>query len=537
MGRVYLAHDSLLQRDIALKELVAPQYITGQERVELRERFRREALAAARLTHPHIVTVHDIIVMDDRQFMVMEYLAGKTLRQILKERIFSPEELLSIAPMMTDALAYAHDQGIIHRDIKPDNIFVLETGNIKVADFGIAKMLKLSDKDRTGVIMGTPNYIAPELVKGMAYDHRIDIFSLGVTLYELLTGRRPFDGDNEYAIIYRIGSEEPAPLSLIRPDIPDGLARSIHHALQKDPEARYPNMKALKEDLMDLRANLGMNTAREESRFDKEKALKSELEKAKELDDHQLNGDDNGGSDFERDKEWRQLIAQIYHKAPDEADIALSPSKRSSWDELEAMARGERVPRHSPEAGALIAGMARGRSGPRPSVVQTAPNPGAPALPGGTVTLDRTSQLIDPVGSLRWSAICIAAGLLVIISMMLPWIGVLLNPTRSLYGITFPEGVTVTILTILVLCADGLLLLGIGKPATWTRVMKDLALISLFMVLLFIGLRVFWGIGYDKATGIGAMEYLKGIGWGLWMALAGSLLGYVAAIKVGKAAI
>ncbi len=539
MGKVYLAYDALLERDIALKELVAPHYLSQEERAEVRERFRGEAQAAAGLTHPHIITVHDILMVDDRQFIVMEYLEGKTLRQILNERIFSPEELLSIAPMMSEALSYAHDRGVIHRDIKPDNIFVLESGNIKVADFGIAKMLKVSDKSHTGVIMGTPNYIAPELVKGIPYDHRVDIFSLAVTMYELLTAKRPFDAENDYAIIYKIGSEDPLPLNEIRPDIPDGLVRIIHHALQKEPGARYPDMKGLRDDLMDVRANLGMSTVRKERPFDKEEAFQNELERAKELDAQGPSG--NGGSvesDFQRDLEWRQLIAQVYHKGEDQKDVALSRSQRSSWEELEAMTRGEKIPDRGRQAASRLAASGAAQAEPYQVRLARPAGPGAAASGLGPAVQSREiNQPIDPVGTMRWSIVAIAAGLMVIISMMLPWIGNTLNLSRVLYGITFPEGMALTILIVLVLCADGLLLLGIGKSETWTRLMKDLAWLSLLMVLLFLGLRIFGGIGYQKVPDVKAMDYFKGIGSGLWLALSGSLLICIGSLRVRKAAV
>jgi len=539
MGKVYLACDALLERDIALKELVAPHYLSEEERAEVRERFRGEAQAAAGLTHPHIVTVHDILMVDDRQFIVMEYLEGKTLRQILNERIFSPEELLSIAPMMSEALSYAHDRGVIHRDIKPDNIFVLESGNIKVADFGIAKMLKVSDKSHTGVIMGTPNYISPELVKGIPYDHRVDIFSLGVTMYELLTARRPFDAENDYAIIYKIGSEDPLPLNEIRPDIPEGLVRIIHHALQKDPGARYPDMKGLREDLMNVRANLGMSTVRKERPFDKEEALQSELERAKELDAEGPSGDGGSAeSDFQRDREWRQLIAQVYHKGEDQKDAALSRSQRSSWEELEAMTRGEKIPDHSRQAASRLTASGAAQAEPYQVRLARSAGPGAAASELRPAVQSReVNRPIDPAGTMRWSIVAIAAGLMVIISMMLPWIGNTLNLSRVLYGITFPEGMALTILTVLVLCADGLLLLGIGKSETWTRLMKDLAWLSVLMVLLFLGLRIFGGIGYQKVPDVKAMDYFKGIGSGLWLALSGSLLICIASLQIRKAGV
>lgn len=337
MGRVYLAHDTVLERDVALKELVAPQYLSDHEKEELRERFRLEARAAARLAHPHILTVHDIISTGDRQFIVMEYLEGKTLRDILGERALSPEEVLSIAPMISDALGYAHSHGIIHRDVKPDNIFVLENGNIKVADFGIAKMLKVSDRTHTDVIMGTPNYIAPELVRGLDYDHRVDVFSLGVTLYEILSGRRPFDSENDYAIIFKIASEDPEPLDRMREGLPPDLVRVVHRALEKEPDRRYPDMRELKQDLMKVRAGLGMSTAGEtagkerEDAFSKEEALKRALEAAKGIGgEAAAEPEDSAGPDFRRDREWKELIARIYHKEPEGEDPVLAAERKAS---------------------------------------------------------------------------------------------------------------------------------------------------------------------------------------------------------------
>jgi tRNA A-37 threonylcarbamoyl transferase component Bud32 len=531
MGRVYLAHDALLDRDVALKELATPAYLSGEEREEVRGRFRHEAQAAARLTHPHILTVHDIVSSGDRQFIVMEYLEGKTLRQILAERTFSAEELLSIAPMVSEALDYAHSQGIIHRDIKPDNIFVLESGNIKVADFGIAKMLKVSDQAHTDVIMGTPNYIAPELVKGMAYDYRVDIFSLGVTLYELLAGRRPFDADNDYAIIYKVASEEPVPLAEVRNDLPPDLVRVINRSLEKDPGRRYPNMKEVKEDLMKVRAELGMSTAREKESFDKEKALQSELEKARGLDDAKPVEDESpGGFDFRRDREWKELIARVYHKGPEGHDIALTAAKRARWEELEAMARDGTPPSRAPAGGtARMFAVESGGAAPVRGY-QAAYRPGA-ATPG------RHTKLADPTGTMRWSTVAITAGVLVVLSVMLPWIGGSLHPSRNLFGVTFPEGMAVVVLTALVLCADALLLLGVGEPRIWVRTMKGLSFFGLLVVLLFFGLRIFAGIGYEQMVGIGALDYVKGVGWGLWLALVCSAVTYWTCRRAGRAAL
>ncbi len=560
MGRVYLAHDDLLDRDVALKELAVPYYLSEEEKEEVRERFRLEAKAAARLTHPHVLTVHDIVSSDDRQFIVMEYLEGKTLRDILAERTLSAEEVMSIAPMIGDALHYAHSHGIIHRDVKPDNIFVLENGNIKVADFGIAKMLKVSDRTHTDVIMGTPNYIAPELVRGRPYDHRVDIFSLGVTLYEILAGRRPFDAENDYAIIFKVASEEPVPLDEYRDDLPPNLVRAVHHALQKIPGQRYPSMKEFKEDLMRVRADLGMATAGEGNEpFDKEKALQDELEAAKVLLEGEMEPEGaSRGYDFRRDREWKELIARIYHGEfgpPSEAvdDVEPEPStedkrlrreeiearaaedetapqpsrddKRVRWEEIEAQAASGPRPPHYSGAGRRVAA--------RPAAV-TPRLPGPVTRPAVPEASQGFPNLIDPQRATRLMAVLIGAGIALIVSAMFPWIGKDLNPSRALLGITFPEGILVAVFTTLVWAAGALIFLDIGKSKVWIGMMKFLSLPCLLLVLLFFALRVFGGIGYEKAAGLDFAATLKGVGWGLWLALIASVTAYGACQRLSR---
>lgn len=559
MGRVYQAHDSVLDRDVALKELVAPQYLSVEEKLDLRERFRLEARAAARLSHPHVLTVHDIVSSGDRQFMVMEYLEGKTLREILAEKVLTPEEVLSITPMISDALGYAHSHGIIHRDIKPDNIFALENGNIKVADFGIAKMLKVGDMTQTGVIMGTPNYIAPELVKGMTYDHRVDIFSLGVTLYELLIGRRPFDADSDYAIIFKVASEEPVHLDELRDDLPPELVKTIHRALEKNPDQRYPNMVELKEDLMAARAELGMDVTKMGEPFSMEKAMHEELEAAKGLDlEGPVEYESSGGYMFHRDKEWKELIARIYHGGPVEEETevkagesngtvkltglgeqdammgdgaAAQPTQRISRDSVQASTQASAEA--STQASAAAAGGAATAGGPLPpreSYYSTAVKPGGVVEP-------QQEMIKDPEAAMRWSGVVIGAGVIVIISVLLPWVGETLHPGGTLAGISFPEGMLVAALTALVLGADALLLVGVGDAEKWTKAMKILSLLCILLVLVFIGVRVVGGVGYDKASGIGAVDMLKGIGWGLWLALVSMIVTYWACGRTEDAAL
>ncbi|MEW6554117.1 MAG: serine/threonine-protein kinase [Actinomycetota bacterium] len=525
MGRVYLAHDDVLDRDVALKELAVPDYLSDEEKEEVRERFRLEAKAAARLTHPHILTVHDILSADTRQFIVMEYLEGKTLRDILAERTFSAEEVMSIAPMIGEALQYAHSHDIIHRDIKPDNIFVLENGNIKVADFGIAKMLKVSDRTHTDVIMGTPNYIAPELIKGMSYDHRVDIFSLGVTLYEMLAGKRPFDAENDYAIIFKVASEEPVPLDELRKDLPENLVRAVHRALQKIPDQRYPDLREFREDLMRVRADLGMTIAAEEQdeAFDKEKAMQSELEAAKSLLEGEAGAEDaSGGYDFRRDREWKDLIARIYH-GDEEKTEQTAPSgvsreeRRNRWEQLEASAA--RSPAYPGKVGGAAAAV-------RSAAPQGGERASRPAIP------ERLSGVLDRRRVVRWSAITVGGGLALIVSAVFPWIGTELNPSRALIGITFPEGILVAVFTALVWAAGALLFLDIGRPDIWLKAMKVLSFLCVFAVLLFFVLRIIGGVGYDKATGTDFATTMKGVGWGLWLALVASVTAYVGCLRL-----
>jgi tRNA A-37 threonylcarbamoyl transferase component Bud32 len=545
MGRVYLAHDSVLERDVALKELVAPDYLSVEEKLDLRERFRLEARAAARLAHPHVLTVHDIVSSGDRQFMVMEYLEGKTLREILTEKVLSPEEVLSITPMISDALGYAHSKGIIHRDIKPDNIFALENGNIKVADFGIAKMLKVGDMTQTGVIMGTPNYIAPELVKGMTYDHRVDIFSLGVTLYELLVGRRPFDADSDYAIIFKVASEEPVPVDELRDDLPPELVKVVHRALNKNPDRRYADMIELKEDLMIARAELGMDVTAGEKPFDMEKAMYEELEVARDLDlEGPVEYESSGGYMFHRDKQWKNLIARVYRGEPLEEEAEEDAGESNDTAKLSPpggrdtmMGGGGTAQPARPIAGdsvpagvAAAAGIAS--APPREAYYSPVVKPGEAVRPPL-----KQAEIKDPEAVLRWGGVMIGAGLITIVSVMLPWVGDILNSGNTLAGIVFPEGMAIAALMVLAMGAGALLMIGVGDPERWIKAMKILLLICILLVLVFIGVRIIGGVGYDKVSGLKAADVLKGIGFGVWMSLVSAVVAYWACSRTGYAAI
>lgn len=248
MAQVYLARDRSLDRPVAVKEL-APEFATDPSFVE---RFRREAQAAANLSHPNIVGVFDWGTQDGTYFIVMEYIDGPSLSQVIRrDGPLHPRRAAEIGGEVAAALGFAHSRGVVHRDVKPGNVLLTATGQSKVTDFGIARALSSPDDDLTqaGSVMGTATYFSPEQAQGLAVDPRSDLYSLGVVLYEMVTGRTPFSGDTPLAIAYRHVQDQPAPPSTIVPDIPLGLEAIIMKLLQKRPDDRYPTAEALRADL------------------------------------------------------------------------------------------------------------------------------------------------------------------------------------------------------------------------------------------------------------------------------------------------
>ncbi|MGA7991674.1 MAG: protein kinase, partial [Thermoanaerobaculia bacterium] len=244
MGVVFLGWDPVIGRRVALKTIRAKAEDDAEQR-EFNERFMREAQAAGTLSHPNIVTIHDVgeEVETQTSFIAMEYVEGKNLKQLLKERaVFSWDRVAEIAMSVADALDYAHRRGIVHRDVKPANIILTSDGTVKITDFGIAK-IETSSLTETGQFLGTPNYMSPEQVTGGTVDNRSDLFSLGVVLYELLTKRKPFLGDNLTSISYKIVHEEfPVPQTYDA-TIPPEFNPILTKALAKDPVARFQSGK------------------------------------------------------------------------------------------------------------------------------------------------------------------------------------------------------------------------------------------------------------------------------------------------------
>ncbi len=238
MGTVYLGMDPKINREVAIKTLKYAD-VDADKLAEVKTRFFLEAEAAGKLSHTKIVTIFDVGEEHDMAYMAMEFLKGKDLAEYCsKNKLLRPKQALKVVLSVSEALNYAHQNGVVHRDIKPDNIILLENNRVKVADFGIARVMTAS-KTQTGVILGTPNYMSPEQVAGSKVDGRSDLFSLGVVLYELLTGEKPFKGDNLTNLMYAISNVSYQPLSEIKPKLPYCLGSIVAKALTKSVKRRF----------------------------------------------------------------------------------------------------------------------------------------------------------------------------------------------------------------------------------------------------------------------------------------------------------
>ena len=240
MGTVYFGRDPRINRTVAIKTLALSQEFEAGELEKVRERFFREAETAGRLTHPNIVTIYDAGEEHDLAYIAMEFLEGKDLTHYLQADKPRPVEwTVEVITQVADALDFAHRHDVVHRDIKPANIMYNEkTRNVKVTDFGIAR-ITASSRTKTGVVMGTPSYMSPEQISGKHVDGRSDLFSLGVTLYELLTGKQPFTGDSLANLMYQIANEKQPDLLLQRTGLPACLKTVIDKMLAKNPDKRY----------------------------------------------------------------------------------------------------------------------------------------------------------------------------------------------------------------------------------------------------------------------------------------------------------
>jgi eukaryotic-like serine/threonine-protein kinase len=270
MGIVYKAHDTKLDRTVALKFL--PQNVSPSD--EDKTRFIQEAKAAATLNHQNICTIHDIQEHENQLFIVMEYIDGQTLRdrtELQKDAPISLKQAIDIGIQISEGLAAAHESGIIHRDIKPENVMLKKDGRVVVMDFGLAK-LRVSGVSRLtkeGSTVGTMGYMAPEQVQGLDVDHRADIFSLGVILYELFAGEAPFKGAHETAMAYEIVNVDPSPLTTLKPDIDPELDRIVLECIDKDKDERYQSAREVAKDLKRFKRESGrQRVSKVTSRYD-----------------------------------------------------------------------------------------------------------------------------------------------------------------------------------------------------------------------------------------------------------------------------
>ena len=255
MGVVYKAEDSKLERDVAIKFL--PRHISANS--EERERFKIEAKAAAALNHPNIAHIYAIEETDNEMFIVMELIEGMELKEKIKTGPTNIEEATNIAVQIAQGLQAAHKKGIIHRDIKSSNIMITQDGKVKIMDFGLAKIKGGTELTKIGATVGTAAYMSPEQAKGEVFDQRTDIWSFGVVLYEMLTGKLPFKGEYEQSVIYSVLNDSPAPISTLSQNNPDGIENVIFKMLEKDPSRRY---ESIDDFLIDLNRLINDNTER-----------------------------------------------------------------------------------------------------------------------------------------------------------------------------------------------------------------------------------------------------------------------------------
>ena len=269
MGEVYRAEDTTLRRQVALK--VLPEELSADP--QSLARFKREARALASLDHPNIVSIHSVEESDGIRFLTMQLVDGEPLSTVISRGDLSVERILDIAIDLTDALAAAHEKRIVHRDLKPANIMVTDEGRVKVLDFGLAKsrqesqapvatqmstalMAETEQLTRQGMVLGTVPYMSPEQVQGRPVDHRTDIFSFGVVLYEMACGKRPFGGENSAALISSILRDEPDSVGELRPGLPQHLVDTVERCLEKNPEDRFPSARELHAGLIGLRSEV-----------------------------------------------------------------------------------------------------------------------------------------------------------------------------------------------------------------------------------------------------------------------------------------
>jgi serine/threonine-protein kinase len=348
MGVVYRAHDTVLARVVALKVMSAD---LGADD-ELHQRFRREAEAIGRLSHPNIVAVYDLGESEGHLYMAMELLEGDDLRRLIEHRgdIPVPDRvrvLLDIAA----GLGFAHSKGVVHRDIKPANIMVTSEGRVKLLDFGLARVAFRESITKRGIVLGTPDYMSPEQAAGKEIDHRTDIFSAGAVFYEFLTARKPFPGKTLHSVLYKIVSGEPEPVLAVCPELPARLALVVHRMLAKDYKKRYATMEDVGRDLGLIHAALRRSQGR--SALPARRPAPASPEDVRgRVRDHLKEGRALFAAG-----EWARVVGEM--RAALEADPACQEAAELLWSAGKKLvtARPERAPdpRSEPRVASLLA--------------------------------------------------------------------------------------------------------------------------------------------------------------------------------------
>lgn len=252
MGIVYKALDPDINREVAVKLIRFDMISDESDKEDTVKRFIREAQSAGKLQHPNIITIYEVGREKDQTFIVMQYVDGDSLKDAISSgKKFSSEEIIDMMTCLCDALDFAHQNKIVHRDIKPGNILLDKWGRPFLVDFGVARV-EMSTMTQSGAIVGTPSYMSPEQIMGRPVDARADIFSLGIIIYEMLTGKRPFEGDHITTIVYKIMNEDPQSVRELKKDLPEGFEYILKRALAKDPQKRYQTCKELASDLRNI---------------------------------------------------------------------------------------------------------------------------------------------------------------------------------------------------------------------------------------------------------------------------------------------
>ncbi len=333
MGVVYKAKDPLIDRVVAIKTINLG--LALDEKEEYEGRFYQEAKAAGRLSHPNIVTIYDVGRNDEVAYIAMEFLEGRELRDIMNDEGLLPvHQVLDIVAQVASGLAYAHENDIVHRDVKPSNIMVVRDGHVKITDFGIARMASSSVRTQTGMVLGSPKYMSPEQVMGKLIDQRSDIFSLGVMLYEMLTGQAPFTGDNVNAIMYQTLNAIPAPPNTLNSDVPEMVNFIVAKALSKGLDDRYQDAKDFADDLRSCRDML----PRSGQKIDMSKLPGGERKLPDAFDiTARMDANEHGIT-----TKSQMVLSQVFDSAAATMRLAALTSKETDVDELSRTLKMER---------------------------------------------------------------------------------------------------------------------------------------------------------------------------------------------------